>query len=139
MEWLLSTEIWASLITLTVLEIVLGIDNIVILAIISNTDDAIVAGNVARIGVAFDHVITAEQVGAYKPSPVIFAYALRVLGCGPHEVLHVAQGFEYDVVAAHDLGWNRVWINRYGKTGDPTFGPYVELPDLGGLPGLLGL
>jgi predicted tellurium resistance membrane protein TerC len=37
MEWLLSTEIWASLITLTVLEIVLGIDNIVILAIISNS------------------------------------------------------------------------------------------------------
>jgi predicted tellurium resistance membrane protein TerC len=37
MEWLLSTEIWASLVTLTVLEIVLGIDNIVILAIISST------------------------------------------------------------------------------------------------------
>lgn len=37
MEWLFSTEIWASLVTLTVLEIVLGIDNIVILAIISNT------------------------------------------------------------------------------------------------------
>ena len=37
MEWMLSTEIWASLITLTVLEIVLGIDNIVILAIISNS------------------------------------------------------------------------------------------------------
>ncbi len=37
MEWILSPEIWASLITLTVLEIVLGIDNIVILAIISNT------------------------------------------------------------------------------------------------------
>jgi len=37
MEWILSPEIWASLITLTALEIVLGIDNIVILAIISNT------------------------------------------------------------------------------------------------------
>jgi len=37
MEWILSPEIWASLVTLTVLEIVLGIDNIVILAIISNT------------------------------------------------------------------------------------------------------
>ena len=36
MEWMLSTEIWASLVTLTMLEIVLGIDNIVILAIISN-------------------------------------------------------------------------------------------------------
>ncbi len=37
MEWILSPEIWASLLTLTALEIVLGIDNIVILAIISKT------------------------------------------------------------------------------------------------------
>ncbi len=37
MDFLFSTEILASLVTLTALEIVLGIDNIVILAIISNT------------------------------------------------------------------------------------------------------
>jgi predicted tellurium resistance membrane protein TerC len=36
MEWLLSPEIWIALLTLTTLEIVLGIDNIVVLAIISN-------------------------------------------------------------------------------------------------------
>jgi 2-haloacid dehalogenase len=109
------------------------------LAIISNTDDDIIAGNVARIGVPFDHVVTAEQARAYKPSPVIFDHALQTLGCGPSDVLHVAQGFEYDIMPAHRLGWARVWINRYGKVGDPAFGPYVELPDLAGLPALLGL
>jgi predicted tellurium resistance membrane protein TerC len=35
MEWLLNPEIWISLITLTVLEIVLGIDNIVFISIMS--------------------------------------------------------------------------------------------------------
>jgi 2-haloacid dehalogenase len=109
------------------------------LAIVSNSDDAIIAGNVGAIGVPLDHVITAEQAGAYKPSPLIFDYALQEIGCDARDVLHVAQGFEYDVVPAHDVGWTRVWINRYGKTGDPAYGPYHELPDLSGLPELLGV
>ncbi len=36
MDWLFDPQIWIALITLTMLEIVLGIDNIVVLAIISN-------------------------------------------------------------------------------------------------------
>jgi 2-haloacid dehalogenase len=109
------------------------------LAIITNSDDDLMAQNVANIGVPIDRVITAEQARAYKPSPVIFAYALQELGCEPTDILHVAQGFEYDIVPAHALGWERVWINRYGKTGDAAYGPYHELPDLSGLPDLLGL
>lgn len=35
MEWLLSPEIWISLVTLTVLEVVLGIDNIVFISILA--------------------------------------------------------------------------------------------------------
>jgi 2-haloacid dehalogenase len=89
--------------------------------------------------VPIDDLITAEQAGANKPSLATFAYALKMLGREKEEILHVAQGFEYDIVPAHALGWNRVWINRYGKTGDPAFGPYHELPDLSGLPDLLGL
>lgn len=109
------------------------------LVIITNSDDDIMACNVANIGVPIDHVITAEQARAYKPSPVIFAYALRELGADPADILHVAQGFEYDIVPTHRLGCDRVWINRYGKAGDPAYSPYHELPDLSGLPGLLGL
>lgn len=109
------------------------------LAIITNSDDDLMVSNVANIGVPIDVVITAQQARAYKPAPAIFAFALDKLGCAPDELLHVAQGFEYDIVPAHALGWERVWINRYGKTGDPSYGPYHELPDLSGLSDLLGL
>ncbi len=109
------------------------------LAIITNSDDDIMARNVANIGVPIDRVITAQQAGAYKPSPVVFAYALHALGCQPGNIVHVAQGFEYDIVPTHALGWTRVWINRYGKPGDPAYGPYHELSDLSGLPELLGV
>jgi 2-haloacid dehalogenase len=64
---------------------------------------------------------------------------LRELGCDAAEILHVAQGFRYDIVPAHELGWARVWINRYGRAGDPHYGPYHELPDLSGLPALIGI
>lgn len=109
------------------------------LVIVTNSDDDIVAGNVKRIGVPIDRVITAEQVGAYKPSHAVFEHVLRALDCEPGDILHVAQGFEYDIVPTSKLGWDRVWINRYGKTGDAAFGPYTELPDLSPLPDLLGL
>jgi 2-haloacid dehalogenase len=109
------------------------------LAIITNSDDDIMAENVRRIGVPIDYVITAEQAGAYKPSPVIFDYALRTIGVEPSELLHVAQGFEYDIVPGKALGWERVWINRYGKRGDPSHGPYTELANLTPLPEMLGL
>ena len=45
------------------------------LCIISNTDDDIIAGNVAQLGGHIDRVITAQQAQAYKPSPIIFGHA----------------------------------------------------------------
>ena len=36
MEWLSDLQIWASLVTLTALEIVLGIDNLVFIAIVGS-------------------------------------------------------------------------------------------------------
>lgn len=109
------------------------------LAIITNSDDDIMARNVANIGVPIDYVITAQQAGAYKPAKQTFDYALQLIGVPKEDVLHVAQGFEYDMVPAHAMGWNHVWINRYGLPGDETYGPYYEQVDLGGVVRLLGL
>ena len=108
------------------------------LAIITNSDDDLIPHNVKRIGVEFDRVITSQQAGSYKPSPAVFDYVLGQLGCNPSDILHVAQGFEYDIVPAHAVGWDRVWINRYGLAGDQAYGPYVELTDLSQLPTLIG-
>ncbi|MGW2522103.1 haloacid dehalogenase type II [Streptomyces sp. NPDC001617] len=109
------------------------------IAIISNTDDNLIARNVENIGVEFDHVITAQQAGAYKPDRQTFEHALKVIGVEPSQVVHTAQGWEYDQIPTRDLGLRRrVWINRYGRPGSTAYQPYDELPDLSGLPALLG-
>jgi 2-haloacid dehalogenase len=109
------------------------------IAIISNTDDDLIRGNVERIGVDFDFVITAEQARAYKPQREAFEFALRAIGRTADKVIHVAQGFEYDIMPTHGLGMRRIWINRSGRRGSSAFMPYEELPDMSPLPSLLGL
>lgn len=109
------------------------------IVIISNTEDRLIEKNIENLGVPFDDYITAEQARAYKPSPVVFNYTLKKLGCDKSDILHVANGFEYDIMPCHDLGWKKVWINREGIAGDPAYGPYDVLPDLSGLPDLLGI
>jgi 2-haloacid dehalogenase len=109
------------------------------IAIISNTDDDLIAHNVARIGVDFDHVITAQQARAYKPSRETFEYAYTAIDIPPAQVTHVAQGWEYDLIPTRDLGLRRrVWINRYRRPGSVLYQPYDELPDLSAAPALLG-
>ena len=75
------------------------------LVVVSNVDRASFAMTREHLGVTFDRVITAEEVGSYKPHPGNFLYALRELrdafGVEPEEVLHTAQeGFGY---LSHDL------------------------------------
>lgn len=110
------------------------------LVIISNTEDRLIEKNIENIGVPFDDYVTAEQARAYKPSPAVFEYTLWKLKCKKEDIVHIANGFEYDIMPAHDLGWKAIWINREGIKGDQAaYGPYDELPDMTGVPALLGI
>jgi 2-haloacid dehalogenase len=82
------------------------------LAIISNVDDDLFAGTRPQLGVQFDHVITAEQAQAYKPSLKIFELALGRIGVPAHRILHVGQSLYHDVIPAQSLGLSTVWVNR---------------------------
>lgn len=94
------------------------------LAIISNTDRAIMAHTLRHLEVEFDHVIVAEDCGAYKPSTEPFDHALSQVGAAREEVLHVAFGFKYDIGPAQALGLRTAWVNR---KRDPR--PGAEKPD----------
>ncbi len=74
------------------------------LAVISNTDDGIIAGNIAQLGGVIDRVITAEQALAYKPSPAIFRHAWSVLGVDPGDLVHICASPHLDLAAARDWG-----------------------------------
>lgn len=106
---------------------------------ISNTDEDMIAGNMARMPVKPDLVITAEYSQHYKPAHAMFRFAYEQMGVAMADVVHVAAGFHHDIEPGHALGLRRIWINRRGEAGDAAFGPYGELPDVRGLPDLLGL
>jgi 2-haloacid dehalogenase len=84
------------------------------LGVITNCDDDLFAASNRRLGVEFDWVVTAEQVGAYKPDERPFQVAFERLGLPRERILHVAQSRFHDHVTAKRLGLTTVWIDRRG-------------------------
>lgn len=84
--------------------------------ILSNVDRTSFAASNRKLGVTFDAVYTAEDIGSYKPDPRNFTYLLDHLrddlGIAPAEVLHVAQSMHHDHVPAAKAGLARAWIDR---------------------------
>ena len=107
------------------------------LAIISNTDDDLIAGTVAAIGVPIDYVVTAQQAQAYKPDHRLFFHAYASMGVTKDETIHVGMGQFTDLKVCHELGIRSVWIDRVGETPNPDWPPDAILDDLSGLPELL--
>lgn len=110
------------------------------LVILSNVDHASFARSNARLGVEFDRIITAQDVGSYKPDLRNFRHMLddvqRTLGTAPHQILHTAQSIFHDVVPAKSLGLATMWINRrkalgggWGATPAPSVGGDATTPD----------
>jgi 2-haloacid dehalogenase len=98
---------------------------------ITNCDDDLFAFSSARLGDPFDAVVTAQQVGAYKPDERGFHVALERLGLPRERVLHVAQSLFHDHVPAKRLGFTTVWVNRRaGRTGPGATPPAEAAPDL---------
>jgi 2-haloacid dehalogenase len=115
------------------------------LVILSNIDDAMFAETARLLQVAFDAVITAQQVGHYKPALTNFQVAFQRLGVTPQHVLHVAQSLFHDHVPAKQLGLTTVWVNR--PSACPGTGvalpvqvtPDLQVPDLQSLADLMHL
>jgi 2-haloacid dehalogenase len=105
------------------------------LCIISNTDDDIIAGNVAQLGGHIDRVITAEQAGAYKPSRRVFDHAHAALGVSPADVVHICASPHLDLTAARDVGFRCIWIDRgTGRKPLPDYTPNEVFPTLDRVP-----
>ncbi|MGF1648956.1 MAG: HAD-IA family hydrolase [Hyphomicrobiaceae bacterium] len=85
------------------------------LVILSNVDRASFARSNERLAVKFDAVITAEDVGSYKPDPRNFDTLLATLdgmGIPKHRLLHVGESLFHDVAPANRDGIDCVWIDR---------------------------
>jgi 2-haloacid dehalogenase len=105
------------------------------LCIISNTDDAIVAGNVAQMGGHIDRVVTAQQAQWYKPRRQIFEHAHKALGVTQDDIVHVCASPHLDLAAARDMGFRCIWIDRgTGRKPLPDYTPDQVFPKLDAVP-----
>ena len=105
------------------------------LVVLTNTDNLSFSGSNARLGVAFDGVYTAEDIGSYKPDDRNFQYMIETLarqGVQKHEILHTAESMFHDHAPANKHGLANCWIYRrhdkegFGATMDPVEMPKVD-------------
>ena len=101
------------------------------LGILSNVDNDLLTETRRHFTVPFELIVTAEQVGAYKPEVRHFQEARRKIGQA--KWIHVAQSFYHDISPCSRLGIDCVWINRNQEPPkDPKIEPTFETPNLYG-------
>ncbi len=85
------------------------------LVILSNVDNVSFAASNAKLGVEFDAVYTAQDIGAYKPKDANFEYMLRHLkrlGVEQSEILHTAESLFHDHAPGKRNGLANCWLYR---------------------------
>jgi 2-haloacid dehalogenase/putative hydrolase of the HAD superfamily len=88
------------------------------LGILSNVDDDLLVETRRHFTVPIDLIVTAQQVGSYKPADGHFTAARERIG--DRRWLHAARSYFHDVTPCRRLGVPVAWINRAGETrGEP--------------------
>jgi 2-haloacid dehalogenase len=104
------------------------------LAILSNTDDDFIAASQVQIGVPFDEVVVAQEIGSYKPAHRHWDEFFRRTNAPRDGHVHVAASLFHDIAPANELGLASVWINRLAEPSSDGARPTRALPDLFELP-----
>jgi len=103
------------------------------LVILSNVNRAGFAASNRKLGVEFDAIYTAQDVGSYKPNSRNFSHMLTRLradhGVTPDQILHTAQSLFHDHVPATKAGLARAWIDRQGLSEGGDWGATAEVPE----------
>ena len=107
------------------------------LIILSNIDNEIIKRSIELMKIDFDGVVTAEEVGSYKPAHGHWQEMLRRFNAQKEEVLHVAASYVHDIVSAKEQGFDVIWINRNSEKPTKETKPNLEFKDLNPLPNLL--
>jgi putative hydrolase of the HAD superfamily len=98
-------------------------------AVVSNADCSL--GEALReAGLEVGEVVDSATSGSAKPDPAIFLEALRRLGVGPGEALHVGDTPELDAAGARAAGIDVVIVDRRERPAAGTIPSLLELEPL---------
>jgi len=101
------------------------------LVILSNVNRGGFAASARWLGVEFDAIYTAQDIGSYKPAPRNFEFMLERLQTDftvqPGEILHTAQSLFHDHVPASQFGLAKAWIDRQGLQDSDNWGATAKV------------
>ena len=101
-------------------------------AILSNVDRDLIATSIPKLGITPDLVVTAEDVGSYKPAAGHWKRFADLSGASTAETVHVGASQYHDMLPAAALGYRTVFIDRHSEPLTTT--PTRVLRDLADLP-----
>ena len=110
-----------------------------ITAILSNGTPDMLADAVrdAQLAGSFEHILSVEQAGVFKPHPDVYRLAVDTLGVPAAQIAFQSSN-AWDAHAASAFGMRVVWCNRYGQRRERLPGaPDFEIRSLAELPALL--
>lgn len=107
-------------------------------AILSNGDQRMLEAVALNFSAnLFDHILSSETAGYYKPHPSIYNLPASVLGISKKNTVHIA-GSPNDVLGAIAAGIQCIWSNRNADLIlDPAFPPTHEISNLTGVANLI--
>jgi 2-haloacid dehalogenase len=110
------------------------------LAVLSNGNPAMLEAGLAAAALRdrFDHVLSVDDLGVYKPHPSVYELALKAFGLPAERILFVSSN-AWDAAGARSFGLPVAWVNRAGapleRLGAP---PDLVVPDLAALADAVG-
>jgi 2-haloacid dehalogenase len=110
------------------------------LAILSNASPKMLKVALERNGLQqfFSQIISAGEVGAFKPNLQVYQWAAQKLGLEPANI-GLISGTSWDVTGAKAFGLWACWLNRQGASWeDLGFSPDTTVSSLTELPSILG-
>jgi 2-haloacid dehalogenase len=85
------------------------------LAVLSNGNPEMLEAGLAATGIRdrFDHVLSVDEVGIFKPHPSVYELALKAFGLPAERILFVSSN-PWDAAGARTFGLTVAWVNRAG-------------------------
>jgi 2-haloacid dehalogenase len=107
-------------------------------AILSNGDQNMLEASVRNFSPnSFDHILSSEMAGHYKPHSSVYNIPTAVLGIAKEDIVHVA-GSSNDVLGTISAGIQCIWSNRHAdQLLDPAYPPTHEISNLTGVANLI--
>jgi 2-haloacid dehalogenase len=103
------------------------------LAVLSNGDRDMLDRGVAHVGFRFDHVVSVEDAGSFKPHVTTYRHAAAVVGVAPERILFVAN-HAFDCIGAKAFGMRTAFVDRRSRPfGETDYGPDLIVADFAGL------